>query len=403
MLIPVFNPETDDLEKSFLLNPHSVGVTSIKVKNSDRFFVDDRIMLGKMGQEATEVVTVSAVNADEQTLTIGATIFAHSADDPVYVLRFDQVKFYRSTTTSDGVYSVISTEDLDVDNADLQTKFDDTTGTASNFYKFTFFHSTSGTESAFSDVIGGSGWRRDQFGYIIDEVLREVGDEGENIISRTELLGYFNDVNDDLLIDVSKPYSFLHSRTTLTRTANTNHIDFPTDSNGRETMWKFDRLDYEFTDDDTTPVTDETKTIRVLPMDEFRNTYTDNTISSTTVTDAKPAAMALDTAVKRFRFSHPFETTAGNVFYLYYWKYFTTIDSEGDSIETPTPKIYKLYCKANYYKKRAITEPSYRDSANSYMADYLVERGKYKSVDRKDAGSPRSFRPQTSVIKEFRR
>ena len=401
MVIPVYNIETDGLEKSYLANPYSAGATSIEVKNNNRFAANDRIMLGEMGHEATEVVTVSSVSANGTSIVIGTTIFDHNADDPVTVLPFDQVKFYRSTDGGTN-YSVLSTQNLDVDNADLQTRYDDTTGLATYYYKFTFYHSISTVESAFSDVIGGAGWRREQAGRIVDEILQEVSDANEVHMTRTELLGYFNDVNDDLQINVSKPYSFLHSRTTLTRTANTNYVDFPEDSNGKQTMWKFDRMDYNYTDTTTDPDTDYTHTIPVIPMEEFRNRYSDNTISSTTVSDAVPVAMTLDTSVNRFRFSSPFETTASNVFYLHFWKYFTEINSEGDIIETPTPKIYKLYSKGMYYRKRAITEPNYQATADRYFADYGVEKAKYKGVDRKDAGTPRSFRP-ASDTSTFRR
>lgn len=401
MLIPVFNPETDDLEKSYLANAYSAGVTSIEVKNNNRFTANDRIMIGKMGQEKTEIITVSAVNANGITLTTGATVFSHSADDPVYVLRFDQVKFYRATS-SGGTYSVISTQSLDVDNADLQTKYDDTAGTSSHYYKFTFYHSISTVESAFSDIIQGSGWRREQVGNIVDEILQEVSDQQEANITRNELLGYFNDINDDLQTNVSKPYDFLHARRTLTRTINTNYVDFPTDSNGKQIMWKFDRMDYNFTDTATDPDTDATYTLKVIPSEEFRNLYSDNTISSTTVDD-KIQVISLDTSVNRFRFYPPAETTSSTAFYLHYWKYFDTIDSEGDEIETPSPRIYKLYCKGMYYRKRAITEPSYSATSDRYFADYQVEKGRYKGIDRKDKGTPRSFRPQTTTIKEFRR
>ena len=403
MQIPVINLETDDLEKSYLSNAYSEDTTTISVVNNNRFAANDRIMIGEMGQEKTEIITVSAVSANGNDITVGATNFAHSADDPVYKMLFDQVKYYRSTTTSGGSYSLLSTQDMDVDNANLQTTYDDTTGTASYFYKFTFYHSISTLESAYSDVLGGSGWRREQVGNIVDEILQEVSDQNELNITRTELLGYFNDVNDDLTTNVAKPYSFLHSRTTLTRTANRNYIDFPTDSNGKQTMWKFDRMDYNYTDTTTDPDTDRTTTILVIPMEEFRNTYSDNTVSSTTVTDDTPVAMTLDTAVNRFRFSAPFETTTSNVFYLHYWKYFDTIDSEGDVIETPTPKIYKLYSKGMYYRKRAITESSFNATADRYFADYLVEKGKYKSIDRLDQGTPRRFSVATSSFKAYRR
>lgn len=402
MKIYFINPETTNYEKSYLTNPYSVGTTSIQVKNNDRFAANDRIMIGEMGNEATEVVTVSSVSSDGNTIVVGATVFAHSADDPVYELRFDTARFYRST--DGGVnYSLVSSQALDVDNADLTTVYDDTTGTSAYYYKTTAYHSISTIESAFSDVIQGSGWRREQVGRIIDEVLQEVSDTNELNITRTELLGYFNDVNDDLQINVAKPYDFLRTSASVTRTLNLNYVSFPTDTNQRDQMWKFDRMDYNFTDTTVTPNVDMTTTIPVLPIEEFRNKYSDNTVTSTNVSDDKPVAMALDTANNQFLFSSPFETTSLTALILYYWKYFTTIDSEGDVIETPTPKIYKLYAKGMYYRKRAITESSYSSTSDRYFADYLVEKGKYKGIDRLDQGSPRSFRPQTSTVNSFRR
>jgi len=401
MRINVFNPETTHWEKSYLANPYSVGVTSIIVKNADRFAANDRIMIGEMGTETAEVVTASAVNADNLTLTVGTTLYAHSADDPVYVMSFDQVRFYRSTD-SGSTYSLLVTKNMDVDNLSLQTIYDDTQGTSAYYYKTSFYHSVSTLESAQSDPIKATGWRREQVGNIIDEILKEVGDPQEVHVTRREYLGYFNDVNDDLQANVARPYTFLHSRSAHTRTINLNYLAFPTDSNSKQSMWKFDRLDYNFTDTSTDPDTDETSTIKVIPMEEFRNKYADNTVSSTTVSDDKPVAMTLDTSVNRFRFSHPAKTTGSNVFYLHYWKYFTTIDSEGDVIETPSPYIYKLYCKAMYWGKRAIADPTIVHG-DRYLGLYEREKARYKTIDRKDAGTPRSFRPQDSTITKFRR
>lgn len=402
MLIPVYNPETTDYEKTYLSDGSSIGATTIYVRNADRIAANDRIMIGEMGQEKTEIVTVSAVDSGKLSATIGATKFSHSADDPVTVMQFDQVRYYKSTTGSTGTYSLITTVDLDVDNAELQTIYDDTTGTASTYYKVSMYHSIDLIESAFSDPIQGSGFDRRQVGAIVDQILQEVGDTREVNVTRNELLGYFNDVNDDLTINVSKPYDFLHARTTLNRTANTNYIDFPTDSLDNQTMWKFDRMDYNYTDSTTTPTTDKTYTLVVIPPEEFRNKYQDNTIDSTTVSDVTKE-MCLDTSVNRFRFYPPFETSGSSVFYLHYWKYFDEITSEADFIETPTPKIYKLYCKGMYYRKRGVTEPSFNNIADRYFADYAVEKAKYKGVDRKDKGTPRSFRPVDSTITGFRR
>ena len=403
MVISLFNPETDDLEKSYLANDYAIGVTSVEVKNNNRFAANDRIMIGEMGHEKTEIVTVSAVNANGTTLTVGTTVFSHSADDPVYKLRFDQVKFYRSTTGSSGTYALLATVDLDVDNANLTTIYDDTTGLSSYYYKTTVYHSISTLESAYSDPIPGGGYRRNQVGYIIDEVLQEVGDIQEINISRSELLGYFNDVNDDLTTNTNKPYDFLRTRTTLTRTAGAITIDFPTDSNGDQSMWKFDRMDYNFTDTTVTPNVDRMITIPVWPEEEFRNNYANLVADSTTESDDPPVAISLDTAVNKFRVWPPSETTIAGAYYLYYYKYFDRISTEGQTLETPTAKIYKLYAKGMYYRKRGTQEATYNATADRYFADYQVEKNKYTGANRKDAGTPRSFRPSNSVIKGFRR
>ena len=168
-------------------------------------------------------------------------------------------------------------------------------------------------------------------------------------------------------------------------------------------MWKFDYMDYNFTDSTTSPATDRTTTLKVIPEPEFRNLYSDNTISTTTEKDGTPEAMCLDTAVNRFRFSSPFLTTLANVFYLHYWKYFNVINSEGNIIETPSPRIYKLYCKGMFFQKRAQADLTLGATATKYLTDYAVEKSKYKTVDRKDAGTPRGFRPRSDNYATYRR
>lgn len=398
MIITLLNPSTDDLEKTYLSNAISAGVTSLPVKNNDRFVANDRVMIGEQGQENTEVVTYSA-SPDNMSITVGATQFPHSANDPVYRLRFDQVKFYRSTTGIAGTYTVISTQNLDVDNYNQTTVYDDTTGLATYYYKMSVYHSLLALESSLSDPIPGGGFSRSQVGRIIDEILTEVSDPGEQHISRRELLGYFNDVNDDLQINVVKPYDFLRTRAAYTRTAGVNYLDFPTDSNGNQIMWKFDRMDYNFIDNSGASMT---YTLKVFPEEEFRNTYQDNTLNTTTE-DNDLQIISLDTALNRFRYWPPSLTTMANAFYLYYWKFFDEINSEGDIIETPTPKIYKLYAKMMYFQKRTIGDVTLASQVSLYSQKYETEKAKYKGTDRKDAGTPRSFRPSNSITKGYRR
>src|SRR3990167_7216853 len=111
MVITSFNPATENLEKTFLDLSVSAGATSLTVKNNQGFSDADRILLGEMGAEKSEIVSTTGTTGDTG-LTVSATKFSHEADTPVYILQFDQTKFYRSTTGSDGTYSVLSTKTI---------------------------------------------------------------------------------------------------------------------------------------------------------------------------------------------------------------------------------------------------------------------------------------------------
>lgn len=396
MIITAFNPTTDQLEKTYLSNATSAGVTVLTVKNADRFIANDRIQIGETGREKTEIVTVVSVTST--TITIGATTFSHDATDPIYRLRYDQVKFYRSTSGSNGTYSLLSTVALDVDNAELITVYDDVVGLSTYYYEISYYHSISTLESSKSDPVPGQGYARKTVGFLVDEFLREVSDTTEILTDRTEIIGWLNECSELIHANASRPYDFLHSRTTLSRTANRNYIDFPVDSNGNQIMWKFDRMDYNFTDSTVSPAVDRTYALRVIGADEFRERFQDNTISALTVSD-ETQLMAIDTAVDRFRFNPPFATTAGGVFYLYYWKFFTVLDSEGDVLETPTMRPYKLYLLYKFYQKRAVKDALQQSIADHWLGAYNQEINKLDKANRKDMGSPRSFKylPQTNA------
>lgn len=391
MIIQALNPSTSDLEQTYLTSPSSAGVTELAVINNHNFSNNDRVLIGEMGSETAEIRTVSSVT-DKDTVTLSAaTDFAHSTDTPVYILQFDQVKFYRSTTGVSGSYSVLATVDMDVDNDEKKTYYDDTAGLSSYYYKISLFHSVSLVESSLSDPVKGSGYANKQVGKILDDMFLEFGEDRENsTLTRGEVIAWMNEVHDDIHTTFQRPPEFVHTRTAMTRTANRNYLDFPTDSDGEQAMWKFDRMDYNYTDTDTDPDTDITYTLRVIPIEQWRNQYEDNTISSTTVND-NTQIIALDTSVNRFRYWPPSESTQAAVFYLYYWKYLTALDSEGDEIELPGAKIYKEYIRAMYYYKLAKRESSYLDKANRCYERYEQERFKLQRVNRVDQGSPRSF------------
>lgn len=390
MLIQAFNPSTEDLEQTFLTAPISSNVSTLAVKNNQKFTGSSRVLIGDMGTETAEIITVSGVTGATTVTLSSPTSFAHSIDTPIYVLQFDQVKFYRATSLT-GTYSLLVTVDLDVDNDETKTYYDDTTGNASHYYKISLYHSITTIESTFSDPVKGSGYGAKQVGKLIDDMFSEFGVEPQNgTLNRSEVLAWMNEVHDDIHVTFQRPPSFVHTREAFTRTANRNYLDFPTDSNGDQKMWKFDRMDYNLVDTTTDPDGNTTYALRVVSPEEFRDKYQDNTISATTVDD-QLQIITLETATNRFYYYPPSETTSSNVFYLYYWKYLTVLDSDGDTVELPGTKIYKEYIRAMYYYKLAKRETSYLQKADKHNQRYETEKFKLQRISRKDMGSPRSF------------
>lgn len=510
MIITLSNPTVDGLEKTYLSQSYNFGTATIEVKNNQQFSANQRILIGEPGLAYTEVVTTGTISANGTTIAIGATLYSHEADTPIYLLQFDQGKFYRSTTGINGTYSLLANNpvNLDFTSEDLSTTYNDNTSATGYYYKMTVFNSATLIESAFTDPIPAiTGWARNQAGYLIEQVYTELADANEENLTRDELIGYMNEVNDDLMQQVVRPYNFLYTREVFSRIAGSNTLAWPVDSAGNNSMWKFDRMDYNYIDNTTTPVTNTTSTVPIVGLAYFRNRWIYNnattatptnltaslssggslavsgtyfyivtavyqaggetpgslvaevipitasrtavltwtgipgvnsynvyrgnsagsetlltSTTSTTYTDTgslTPGAqyppttanvnndviqeMALNEAEHTFNYYPNSLTNGSAVFYLYFWTFFNEITSEGDVIQTPSPKIYKHYISYKYYLKKAVTEPNYLTIANKHQQDYVYERARYKSQDRRDAGTPRRFHNEGWVYKSFRR
>ncbi len=384
MVIAASNPSTDELERSYLTAPYSAGVTSIKVQNTDRFAANARILLGVMGHEGSEVVTVSAVGADSQTLTVGATKFPHSIDDPVFVLRFDQVKFYRSTTGKTGVYTLLNTVDMDIDNDQLATYYDDTAGLTTYYYKSALYHSISTLEAAQSDPVGGGGYVRGEVGKFIAEFLKEIGDPDDTGGLHDQIITWLNDCSDDLLTRTRRPYTFLSTRTVLNTVADAETVALPDD------LWKFNGFEYIYAPDANTNMD---YPVRRIPYEEFRRKTENNNATNSD----KLQLITIDETMMVFRlFPKPLTSQTG-VIYLYYFTKFAVIDSDGDTFQTPTPRPYKMYVYEQYHLMKGRTDSSQLTLADRFARKYEAEVAKLPRSKQFDTGSPKGFKfaPQT--------
>lgn len=170
--------------------PVSAAAVTLNVQNTAGLNNADYLVIGKVGSEKTELVNITAAVSSNTQLTVSALKFDHSTDTPVTFTKFNQVRFYKST---DGgtVYSIYTTVALAVDR--LITTADDTTSLASYYYKATFYNSTSGKESSFSAVLPGSGFPWYSVHSLQDRVIDLFPDPSEEILTRAQLVSWFNE------------------------------------------------------------------------------------------------------------------------------------------------------------------------------------------------------------------
>jgi len=186
MLIYINAPELDGQETRLSADVAAAATTST-VENNKSFATNDLVVFGALGEELTEIVTLTSTSG---TTTLGHTVgpvFAHSARTSVSQIRYNQAKVY-SCATETGSYSLLDTVNLTLDQD--TTIYNDTAGTATTWYKIKYYNSVTAVLSSFSVAVQGTGYTDDSLKSMADEVLEDFGDpEGEDL-SREQVYNY---------------------------------------------------------------------------------------------------------------------------------------------------------------------------------------------------------------------
>jgi hypothetical protein len=399
MIIVAINPSTQGLESTSLTDPVDQDGQVLDVKSNEGFIVGQPILIGDLGDEQCEIAYVDSKTGQERISLASPLQFSHGVDVPVYQLLFDQAKFFRSTNGVDGQYDQLvgSPKILDVASPEFKTIFDDTDGQLTYFYKVALYNSVSLIQSDYSDPIPGSGFTSKTVGKIIDDMLDELDLTDGTGAMRRMMMGWMNEVNDDLETRTTKPYSWLKTREVFARTANAATLAFPVDSvTGLPKMWAFEKLEYRYYDSTTDPVTNrkyEPNVIEASLMTQRHGdlTYTELDPEDNSAVNDRLVEMSLDETIQAFRYWPVSKTAQAAVFYLYYWKYLTRFTGDADVVETPGTKLYRDYIRAKHFRRKASKDNSYLAASDRYMGDYETTFKNLQRANRKDQGSPRQF------------
>ena len=378
MKIVAYNPPTKHLEKSYLGRSYAAGTTSFLVKNSDRFVVGQRILLGEMGRERSEILTVDTIaNAKTITTTTGSE-FPHDADDPVYALEYDKVRIYRSTSGVNGAYNLLTAVDIDVDNADNATYYNDVNALNTYFYRIAYYDSVEDMESERTDPIAAAGYDPRALGTIIPEVAKEIRDPDFLEVDLDLWLIWMNNTNADLITQAKRPYRFLKSKVTLDAEEGDPLIPLPAD------LWKIDFIEVN----ESTPAMSRVYRPKMVSATEARFQLAQYINPGDYVT-----AVAVDDEDRELIYYPAARTLRLGAFTLHYYKDFTRFTSLADIIEAPNSLVYKLGLKMNYYFWKADDDNKYMVKAKDYQNQYNTEILKLQREKNIMADGPRGMGP----------
>ena len=145
-------------EKTTLNTDEASGQSTLSVSNHQGLTTDDYIIIGEIGSETAELKKISSTSTSSgaHTVTIDiVTSFEHYNDESITKVRYNQRKFYRSSTET-GTYSHLSAEGSPVTiqvDAPEGTEFEDSSGTSTSWYKATYYNSTTSSESSLDDAV----------------------------------------------------------------------------------------------------------------------------------------------------------------------------------------------------------------------------------------------------------
>lgn len=149
------------------------GSTSLTLDNNQNIVANDFILLGGRGSELGEIRTVQSASG-ATLITTNATTLDHVINSSITALVGNKLRIYRAPNTNslapaDDTFVLLTTIDIDPD--ELSTKYTDTTGSASYWYKFTYYNSTSLAETSLADSIAARGGGTGNYASL--EVIRQ--------------------------------------------------------------------------------------------------------------------------------------------------------------------------------------------------------------------------------------
>lgn len=310
----------ENRERTFLTaTVAAAGVTlSVKAVDNIAWADNDWIIVGEIGTANAEVLQINGAVSDGTSLTVdnagsGGARYAHSIDEPVYRIDYNQIRFARGTTTVASSSSTLATNQLQPD--DTYTRYEDTANTT-GFGFVRFFNSQTNALSDYSDAIPYAGQSAKALSKMIGKVRSLVNEKDEEYILDEEIKDALNDkqrdvVNEQMWTFAEREYSassvanqFAYDKPTRLKTLHTVRYDTEPLVKLSQAQWELAYWDTNTVSDNPTHVAifDEDAKIYPTPQSAADTTTLGAAITTTTATTITVVSSASFKKGDYFRF-----------------------------------------------------------------------------------------------------
>ncbi len=344
--ITVKNPEILETPFTYVSDRYTGGST-LQVEDSAGFFQNDLILIGGIGNEKTEVTSLTTDPPNKTSLAISSLNFYHETDESVQKILFDRFDIqYRTSPTGDWV-SLVAAEPFDWKQD--ETTYIDSAGEETYEYRSRYYNSVSGMSSEWSEEVAGAGLTRLTVGYAIEKVRAFAKDKEGKAASDEEIIEFFSSVN-DIVKALNRKWWFLKTEEDFLTQAEIAAYNLPDDC---ERVY---RLKYHF-DDGTTDIE---YYLRFVPKAAFDYRYRDKNADS----DDNLVHYTVDWVNHQYLVG-PTPKTAGQTITLIYFKKFAEISRYTDELVIPFLNIYTDYAIAQVWRLKEDEQ-----KANYYLTEF---------------------------------
>ncbi|OGO14269.1 MAG: hypothetical protein A2Y53_03945 [Chloroflexi bacterium RBG_16_47_49] len=330
-------PDLHKEEKTYLDADYSSG-TALTVINAIGFAggeVTFFTVVGEPAEDKTELQTVASLTGSTVINISSALRFAHNKSTPVYRSPWDQIEIYKMP--SGGGWSLISTSNIQWDKR--ETLYIDDDGGNTDSYRFRFKNSASTIYSEYSPTVTGAGFARNQVGYMVERIRKNVNDPERKIISDEEII-QFLDTAQDLIKGVRQDWWFLLVDTfkqldgiAVTAGEGVYSLASYTDFNFLESVR------YNF-NDGTDDILRHLRAEDALIFDDRVRDQDRDEDDQIEVYKLLPPDSSSDNGYIQV---DPVPENANGTLYPNYYKIMTTLDDVADETPIPIPSILELY------------------------------------------------------------